>query len=82
METFSLLLAMYAGNSQVTGEFPTQRPVTRSFDISSICAWINRWVNNREADDLRRRPAHYDVIVMFNKVGSSRILKRLFQGNN
>ena len=33
METFSALLAICAGNSPVTGEFPTQRPVTRSFDI-------------------------------------------------
>ena len=33
METFSVLLALYAGNSPVTGEFPAQRPVTRSFDI-------------------------------------------------
>ena len=33
METFSALLALCAGNSPVTGEFPTQRPVTRSFDI-------------------------------------------------
>ena len=31
-ETFSALLAICAGNSPVTGEFPTQRPVTRSFD--------------------------------------------------
>ena len=31
---------------------------------SLICAWIHRWVNNREAGDLRRRRAHYDVIVM------------------
>ena len=29
-----------------------------------ICARINGWVNNREADDLRRHRAHYDVIVM------------------
>ena len=29
-----------------------------------ICAWINGWVNNREAGDLRRHRAHYDVIVM------------------
>ena len=36
------------------GEFPTQRPVTRSFDVSLICAWIKDWVNNREAGDLRR----------------------------
>ena len=33
METFSVLLAICAGNSPVTGEFPTQRPVTRSFDV-------------------------------------------------
>ena len=33
METFSVLLALCAGNSPVTGEFPSQRPVTRSFDI-------------------------------------------------
>ena len=33
METFFALLAICAGNSPVTGEFPAQRPVTRSFDI-------------------------------------------------
>ena len=32
-----------------------------------ICARINGWVNNREAGDLRRYRAHYDVIVMCNK---------------
>ena len=31
-----------------------------------ICAWIRGWVNNREAGDLRRHWAHYDVIVMDN----------------
>ena len=33
MEKFSALLALCVGNSPVTGEFPAQRPVTRSFDI-------------------------------------------------
>ena len=33
METFSAILAICAGNSPVPGEFPTQRPVTRSFDV-------------------------------------------------
>ena len=33
METFSTLLAIYAGNSLASGEFRTQRPVMRSFDI-------------------------------------------------
>ena len=32
--------------------------------FSLICAWINGWVNNREAGDLRRHRAHYDVSVM------------------
>ena len=33
METFSELLAICAWNSPVPGEFPAQRPVTRSFDV-------------------------------------------------
>ena len=33
IETFSALLAIFAGNSPVTGEFPAQRLVTRSFDV-------------------------------------------------
>ena len=61
METFSVLLAIRVGNSAVTGEFPSQRPVT----FSLICAWISDWINNHEAGDLRRHRAHYDVIVMY-----------------
>ena len=61
METFSVLLAICAGNSSVPGEF-AQRPVTRSFDV--ICEWINGWVNSREAGDLRRHRGHHDVSVM------------------
>ena len=33
METFSALLALCEGTSPVTGELPSQRPVTRSFDV-------------------------------------------------
>ena len=29
-----------------------------------ICVWINAWLTSREAGDLRRHRAHYDVIVM------------------
>ena len=32
--------------------------------FSLICAWVNGWVNHREAGDLRRYHAHYDVTVM------------------
>ena len=62
METFSALLALCAGNSLVSGEFPSQRPVTQSFDLR-----LNKRLskNNRDAGDLRRHRAHYDVIVMW-----------------
>ena len=37
----------------------------RPLIFSLICVWTNGWVNNRDAGDLRRRCAHYDVTVMF-----------------
>ena len=42
METSSALLAICAGNSPVPGEFPTQMPVTRSFDV-----FFDRRLNKR-----------------------------------
>ena len=33
--------------------------------FSLNCVWINSWINNRKAGDLRRDRAHYDVIVMY-----------------
>ena len=64
METFSVLLAFCAGNSPVTGEFPSQRPVTRSFDV-----FFDLRLNKRLSKESRRRrfetpPAYYDVTVM------------------
>ena len=49
METFSALLSICAENSPVTGEFPTQRPVTRSFDVFFDLRLYKRLVNNRNA---------------------------------
>ena len=49
------------------GEFRAQRPVTRSLMFSLIYARINGSINNREAGDLRRHRAHYDVILMPTK---------------
>ena len=60
---FSALLTIGAGNSPVTGEFPSQRPVARRFDFF-ICACINSWINNGEAGDLRRHSTHYDVTLI------------------
>ena len=64
METFSVLLALSAGNSPVTGEFPHKGQWREALMFSLICTWINGWVNNREAGDLRLHHANYDVTVM------------------
>ena len=50
MKTFSVLLALCAGNSPVTGEFPSQRPVTRSFDV-----FFDLRLNKRLSTHSRRR---------------------------
>ena len=42
METFSALLAMCAGKSPVTGEFPAQKPVRRSFDVFFFHLRLNK----------------------------------------
>ena len=65
MKTLSALLAICAGNSPVTGEFPrTKASDAEELWCFFICAWINHWVINGEAGDLRRYRVHYDVIVM------------------
>ena len=53
------------------GEFTGHRwiPLTQASDAELwcfllICTWINGWVNNREAGDLIRHRAHYDVAIM------------------
>ena len=70
METFSALLAICAGNSPVPVNSPHKGQWRGALMFSLICVWINGWVNNHEAGDLRRNCGHYDVIVMH---GSSEI---------
>ena len=65
IETFSVLLALCVGNSPVTREFPSHRPVTWSFDVFFDYPSTKDWVNKRNAGDLRCHRAHYDVIVRF-----------------
>ena len=50
METFSALLALCAGNSPVTGDFPSQRSVMRSFDV-----FFDRRLNKRLCKQSIRR---------------------------
>ena len=64
METFSALLAICAENSPVTGEFPTQRPVTRSFDVFFDLRLNKRLSKQSWGWWFETLRAHYDVIVM------------------
>ena len=57
-----------AGNSPVTSEFPSHRPVTRSLMFSLICTWTNGWANNQDAGDWRRNRTHYDVTVRWCRI--------------
>ena len=47
---FSPLLAICAGNSPVTGEYPTERPATRNFDV-----FFDLRLNKRLGKQSRRR---------------------------
>ena len=44
--------------------FPHKGQCRRVLIFPWICVWINDWVNNREAGDLRRYRAYYDVTLM------------------
>ena len=64
METFFALLALCVWNSPAPVNSPHKGQWRGALMFSLICAWINGLENNREAGDLRRHHAHYDVIVM------------------
>ena len=64
---FVAFLALCAGNSTATGEFLSQRPVTRSFDVDSDLR-LNKRLSNWDAGDLRRHCAHYDITAMCYKM--------------
>ena len=66
METFSALLAICAGNHRSPVNSSHKGQWRGAVMFSLICVWINGWLNNREAGDLRRYRAHYDVTVMYH----------------
>ena len=59
---------MFHVTGHLGGEFTGHRWIPRTkasnaelWCFSLICAWMNDWVNNREAGDLRSHRTHYDV---------------------
>ena len=78
--TLSIMMTASNGNiSRVTGhlcgEFTGHRWIHRSkasdaelWCFSLICAWINSWINNGAAGELRLHCAYYDVTVMIASI--------------
>ena len=64
MEIFSVLLALCQGIHWSPVNSPHKGQWRGALMFSLICTWINGWVNNHEAGDLRCQRAHYDIIVM------------------
>ena len=61
-QSTAMLMSMGIHWSPVNSPHKGQRRGALMFPL--ICTWINGWVNNREAGDLRRHRAHYDVTIM------------------
>ena len=78
METFSALLALCAGNSPVTCEFPAQRPLRRSFDVCFYLRWNKQfskqswgWWFQTPSRSLWRQ---YNIHYTWRTTGKSRLL--------
>ena len=79
METFSALLAICVGNSPLTGEFPAQRPVMRSFDVFFHLR-LNKWLSKQSwgcwfgtpSRSLWRHPYDFCVKLLQHLTASSR----------
>ena len=76
-DIFALNGNIFRVTGHLCGEFTGRRwiPRTKACDAELwffflICVWINGWENNREAGDLRRHRAHYDVIAMLYLLAS------------
>ena len=68
METFSASLAFVRGIHRSPVNSPHKGQWRGALVLFLICAWINGWVNDGEAQDLRRHRAHYDGTVIGNMV--------------
>ena len=64
METFPRYWPFVRGIHRLPVNSPHKGQWRGALMFSLICAWINGWLSNREAGDLRNHRGHYDVIIM------------------
>ena len=67
METFPRYWSFVRGIHRSSVNSPHKGQWRGALVLYLIFAWINAWVNNREAGDLRRHRTHYDVTVIMKK---------------
>ena len=79
METFSALLPFVRGIHRSPVNSPYKSQWRGALMLSLICVWTNGWVNNRDAGDMRRYRAHYDVTVMELDEHERCVLKGIFR---
>ena len=77
METFSALLAFVRGSHRLPVNSPHKGQWRVALVFSLICAGTNGWANHRDAGNLRRRCANYDVTVMLCFLSSLQTMKEL-----
>ena len=83
LSVFCMVTSSNGNIFRVTGHLCGEGPVSSphksqrrgALMLFLICVWINVWVNNGEAGDLRRYRAHYEVIVMWHTIRKA--VKRL-----
>ena len=66
METFPRYWPFVGGIHRWPVDSPKKGQWRGTLMFYLICAWPNGWASNRDASDLKRQSAHYDVIVMCN----------------
>ena len=79
------LLALRAGNSPVTGEFPSPRPVTRSFDVFFDLR-LNKRLSKQSQGCWVETPSrswwrHYNVVMQQRATFTSASPQKSYQGN-
>ena len=75
VDTFSALLTLREGGIHRS---PADSPHKGQW-FFCICAWTKGWANSRDAGDLRRHSAHYEVIVIAAAIITDRQWHRIMQ---
>ena len=81
MKPLSTLLALCVGNSPVPVNSLHKGQWCSAVMFSLICTWINDWVNNHKAEDLRCHHGHYDINLMLSGIFCYQVIRSIHKWN-